>query len=110
MNEDQLKKYKTLLEKERAMVSGEINREEKPVDFGNDIDHGDEGSDQSEEVGNRMAVANDLKNRLSEIDIALGKIQAGNYGACEKCDKQIEEEILNIDPESRFCKEHKAQI
>jgi DnaK suppressor protein len=107
MNEEQLKEYKTKLEKERAMVSGEINREEKPVDFGSDIDHGDEGSDQSEEVGNRMAVANDLKNRLSEIDIALGKIQTGNYGICEKCDKQIEKEILDIDPESRFCKEHK---
>ena len=26
---------------------------------------------------------------------------------CEKCGEQIEEEILNIDPESRFCKKDK---
>jgi DnaK suppressor protein len=108
MNDDQLKEYKGKLEKERAMVNGEITREEKPVDFGSDIDHGDEGSDASEQMGNQMAVANDLKDRLSEIDIALGKIQNGTYGVCEKCGKPIEPEILSIDPESRFCKECKV--
>ena len=107
MNQDQLKEYKTKLEKERAMVTAEIARDEKPVDFGSDIDHGDEESDRSEEVGNQLAAAQGLKDRLSEIEISLGKIQSGTYGVCEKCGKQIEEEILSIDPESRFCKECK---
>jgi DnaK suppressor protein len=105
MNETQLKEHKTKLEKERMLIAAEISREEKPVDFGSDIDH----EDEPEDVGNRLAVANDLKNRLSEIDIALGKIHDGTYGVCEKCDKAIEPEILEIDPESRFCKEHKVQ-
>ncbi|HUC02244.1 MAG TPA: TraR/DksA C4-type zinc finger protein [Candidatus Paceibacterota bacterium] len=104
MNEHQLKEYKTKLEKERALILAEINKEEKPVDFGNDVDHGEEESDKSEEVGNQLAMANDLKGRLSEIDIALGKIQTGTYGVCEKCGKPIEQEVLDIDPESRFCK------
>jgi len=73
------------------------------------VDHGDESSDASEEMGNQMAVANDRKDRLNEIDIALEKIRTGRYGVCEKCDKAIEHEILAIDPESRFCKEHKIQ-
>ncbi len=107
MNEDQLKEYKVKLEKERTLVSAEIMRDEKPVDFGSDIDHGDEASDQSEEVGNRLAAARELKDRLNEIDIALGKIKTGTYGICEKCGKPIEREILMIDPESRFCKECK---
>ncbi len=110
MNDEQLKGYKAKLEKERAIISGEIEREEKPVDFGADIDHGDEGDDKSEEVGNRMAVANDLKNRLSEIDIAIAKIHAGTYGICEKCGEPIEPEILEIDPESRFCKKDKMAL
>lgn len=109
MNDDQLKEYKTKLEKERGLIAGEISREEKPVDFGSDVDHGDEGSDASEQMGNQMAIANDLKERLTEIDIALEKIRVGTYGTCEKCDKVIEHEILAIDPESRFCKEHKIQ-
>jgi DnaK suppressor protein len=104
MNDDQLKEYKKKLEKERVMVAAEIKRDEQPVDFGSDIDHDEEETDKSEEVGNQMAAANDLKNRLSEIDIALGKFQLGTYGICEKCHKPIEPEILAIDPESRFCK------
>lgn len=104
MNQDQLKKYKIKLEKERAMVAAEIERDEQPVDFGSDIDHDDEATDKSEEVGNQLAAAEDLKNRLNEIDIALGKIQNGTYGVCEKCGNAIEDEVLSIDPESRFCK------
>jgi DnaK suppressor protein len=104
MNDNQLKEYKVALEKERAMLTAEIARDEKPVDFGSDIDHGDEESDKSEQVGDQLAAALELKNRLNEIDIALGKIQSGGYGVCEKCGKSIEHEILAIDPESRFCK------
>jgi RNA polymerase-binding transcription factor DksA len=104
MNQDQLKEYKTKLEKERMMVTAEIARDEKTVDFGGDIDHGDEDSDKSEAVGDQLAAAQELKSRLNEIDIALGKIQNGIYGVCEKCGKSIEQEILAIDPESRFCK------
>ena len=86
------------------MVAAEIARDEKPVDFGSDIDHGDEDSDKSEEVGDQLAAVQGLKSRLNEIDIALGKSQNGTYGVCEKCGKPIEHEILAIDPESRFCK------
>ena len=104
MNENQLKEYKVALERERAMLVAEISRDEKPVDFGSDIDHGDEESDRSEQVGDQLAAAQGLKDRVNEIDIALGKIQSGEYGTCEKCGKLIEHEILAIDPESRFCK------
>ena len=96
------------LEKERAMLATEIAHDEKPVDFGADIDHGDEESDRSEQVGDQLAAARDLKDRLNEIDIALGKIESGGYGICEKCGKPIEHEILDIDPESRFCKACKS--
>ena len=97
------------MEKERALIAAEIAGDEKPVDFGSDIDHGDEDSDKSEQVGDQLAAAQDLKNRLNKIDIALGKIQTDTYGVCEKCGSPIEEDILSIDPESRFCKTCKLQ-
>jgi len=109
MNQDQLKEYKAKLEKERALIAAEITRDERPVDFGSDIDHGDEESDKSEEVGDQLAAAEELKSRLTDIDIALEKIRSNKYGFCEKCGKPIEHEILAIDPESRFCKECKMQ-
>jgi DnaK suppressor protein len=107
MTQEKIAGYKIKLEKERRLVLEEIKQKEKPVDFGDDIDHGDEDSDQTEEVGNLLAVANDLKARLDDIEVALEKIREGKYGVCEKCGEPIEEEILDIDPESRLCKRDK---
>lgn len=104
MTQEKISEYKNKLTKERALIASEIKQDEKPVDFGSDIDHGDEESDKSEEMGNQLAAAQDLKNRLDDIDNALEKIRLGKYGICEKCGKEIEPEILDIDPESRLCK------
>lgn len=101
--------YKKRLEKERALLMAEIKQSEKPqISETIERQDPDDGSDESEEVGNQLAIAHDLKNRLDEIDIALGKIYAGTYGNCEKCGKPIEKEILDIDPESRLCKHCKS--
>lgn len=104
METKQLDEYKRKLERERIMLVAEIKRNEKPVDFGSDIDHFDEETDEAEEIGNQQAVAQDLKNRLDAVEMALGKIHSGSYGICEQCKKGIEAAILDIDPESRFCK------
>jgi RNA polymerase-binding transcription factor DksA len=58
-------------------------------------------------VGNQLAIAQDLKLRLDDIEAALEKIREGKYGICEKGGEEIEEEVLDIDPESRLCKNHK---
>jgi DnaK suppressor protein len=107
MNKEKISEYQLKLEKERKILAEEIKRNEKPVDFGTDVDHFEEESDAAEEVGNQLAIAQDLKNRLDDIDSALAKIQSGKYGICEKCGGPIEEEVLDIDPESRFCKKCK---
>ncbi|HVO28945.1 MAG TPA: transcriptional regulator [Candidatus Paceibacterota bacterium] len=104
MTPQKISEYKTALEKERSLVLSEIKQSEKPVDFGDDVDHFEEESDEAEEMGNQLAIAQDLKKRLNEIEAALAKIQNGKYGICEKCGREIEHEVLGIDPESRFCK------
>jgi DnaK suppressor protein len=109
MTEEKIKTYKAALEKERAEIIAEIAKNEKPVDFGSDIDHFDEETDEAEETSNQLAVAQDLKLRVDDIDVALEKIQEGKYGICENCGKEIEAEILDIDPESRLCKNCKLK-
>jgi len=104
MEKNQLDEYRKKLENERRLLLLEIAQHEKPASFGTDTEDPDEGTDESEEVGNRLAMAQDLKNRLDEVDVALSKIQNGKYGICEKCGKGIESAVLAIDPESRFCK------
>ena len=95
------------LEKERGLLLIEIGKDEGPIDFGDDIDHADEKTDQTEELSNHLAAAQDLKNRLDEIDVALSKIHSGKYGVCEKCGAGIEKEALDVAPESRFCRQCK---
>jgi RNA polymerase-binding transcription factor len=108
MEQQLLAEYKKRLEKERRLLLAEIAQNEKPADLGSDTEDPDEETDKSEELGNQLAVAQDLKYRLDEIDVALSKIQAGTYGVCEKCKSKIEKEILDIDPESRLCQNCKS--
>lgn len=107
MDQEKLKEYKIKLEKERRLIADEIKQNEKPVDLGIDVIRFEEESDESEEVGNQLAIVEGLSGRLKDIEAALIKIQAGKYGICEKCGEAIETEILDIDPESRFCKKDK---
>ena len=109
MTKEKLQEYKTKLEKEQRLILAEIKQNETPTDFGSDIDHFEEESDEAEEMGNQLAVAQGLKGRLDDIEVALAKIQDGKYGICEKCGEEIEAEILDIDPESRLCKRDKLK-
>lgn len=104
-----MESYKNKLQHERLLVIREIKDLERPVNMGGDIDHGDEKTDEVEELSNRFGEENDLKKRLDEINAALGKIEQGNYGICESCNGKIGDEILDIDPESRLCKECKIK-
>lgn len=110
LNSEQLKEFKTELEKTKAGLLAQIKDLESPVDFGDDIDHLDEEADEAEELGNRLAVLKTLKERLQNIETALLKLVENRYGVCEKCGGAISWEILKIDPESKYCKECKAEI
>lgn len=107
MDKTKLDEYRQRLEKERLILLNDIEKIEKPVDFGPDPDT-EEESDEAEEISNQLAISHNLKNRLDEIDLALSKIQNGTYGVCENCGKNIDLSILEIDPESRLCKNCKS--
>jgi RNA polymerase-binding transcription factor DksA len=105
MKQEKLNDYKIKLEKERLLLLEEIKKDEKPADFGTDVDGFEEETDEAVDIGNHLAIAGDLKLRLSEIDVALSKIHSATYGKCEKCGKEIEESTLDINPETTLCKE-----
>jgi sigma-B regulation protein RsbU (phosphoserine phosphatase) len=50
--------------------------------------------------------ASRLEGLLDEIDLALGRLDAGTYGLCEACGDPIEPEGLMKDPLARFCIDH----
>jgi len=42
------------------------------------------------------------QNLIEEIDEALGRIEDGTYGQCERCGKPIDEERLKAMPTARY--------
>lgn len=99
--------YQSRLLEERTRLLKEIEKREKPVDFGGEVDSFDEETDEAEEFSNRLAIAQTMRERLSEIEAALGRIREGIYGMCEQCRREISEKMLRIVPESRLCRDCK---
>lgn len=99
--------YKQKLEEKKSYLEEEIKKLKVAVDFGDDGNPMDEEADESEEYANQAAVAQEFKNQKTDIEDALVKIEKGIYGICEKCSKEIEGEVLDVEPESRLCKDDK---
>lgn len=63
--------------------------------------------DEVEEYENLLPVEHSLELRLKDINIALEKITKNEYGKCEVCGAEIDEERLKAIPEARTCIIHK---
>jgi RNA polymerase-binding transcription factor DksA len=98
--------YFALLTAEQA----ELHAQLKELGFG---DRGDTGlnydsnfADSSQvtaERGEAERLATELREALQEVDAALERLRAGNYGLCQACGKPIGEARLEAMPAARFC-------
>lgn len=104
LTNEKIAELKRTLEEEQNSITTRIQNVGTGMDFGNDIDAGDEETDEAEELGNVEGIKFVLEEKLKSINNALKKIDEGSYGICETCKKEIEPELLNIAPESHLCK------
>jgi len=102
-----LTKFKNQLIHLKNFLGGRVKNLQKIPDFGDDVDSGDEESEETEGFGTRLSIAQNYKEKLADIDTALDKMKKHKYGICERCGKQISADVLEAAPESRFCKECK---
>ncbi len=77
--------------------------------------HGGDASDVSlfSEKGEMAARASDLerqaillrrtRNQLAEVERALGKLETGTYGLCDRCGNAIPAARLEILPQTNLC-------
>ncbi len=67
----------------------------------------DEGFADSGQVtaerGEVDALAGSLQENLLEVEDALAKIEAGTYGTCEDCGREISSARLEAVPAARYC-------
>ncbi|MEK7546855.1 MAG: hypothetical protein AAB536_01615 [Patescibacteria group bacterium] len=103
MTKEKRATYEKRLKEEKIKLTAEVGKYSEAEDFGSDIDHMEEESDESQSYANRMSIASSLKARVNEIDMALNKIIMGTYGVCGKCGGEISEKVLDMAPESELC-------
>lgn len=119
MDNNNLKKIKEKLEKDKAAIENELKKFAKkdnnlPGDWntrfpklnGSNLE---EAADEVEEYGNLLPQEYNLELRLQNINSALEKIKKGGYGICEKCRREIPIERLKISPEARDCNKCKPR-
>ena len=68
-----------------------------------DDEHDPEGSTIAYERAQLTAVLEATRRRRADLDDALGRLDAGVYGVCERCGHRIPAERLAVRPSARTC-------
>ena len=68
-----------------------------------DDEHDPEGSTIAYERAQLTAVLDATRRRLTDLDEALARLDAGTYGTCERCGHPIPADRLQARPSARTC-------
>lgn len=114
MDKERLEHFKNKLYEEMERTNGIIKRLQEDMGLGESIrdntselssydNHpADLGSETFEIEKNRALKANEVTH-LKMVQDALNKIENGNYGICEICGREIDEERLEAVPYATLC-------
>jgi DnaK suppressor protein len=69
------------------------------------LDFGDRGSRETAAMEGDLAQGT-LRMQRAQVVAALERIDAGEYGRCVVCGKEIDDERLEARPEADTCREH----
>ena len=100
---DQLESLRAALEEERDELIdqlAELGVGGEEIEF--DENFADSGQVAAEQ-GETKVLINQLQDSLNDVQRALGKLDAGTYGACERCGNEISEARLEAMPGTRWC-------
>ncbi|GIM90794.1 TraR/DksA family transcriptional regulator [Paractinoplanes toevensis] len=68
-----------------------------------DDEHDPEGATVGFERAQLTALLAAARERITEVDDALSRVDRGTYGICERCGKPIAQERLGARPFARHC-------
>ncbi len=100
---DQLESLRAAPEEERDELLAqlaELGVGGEEIEF--DENFADSGQVAAEQ-GETKVLINQLQDSLNDVQRALGKLDAGTYGACERCGNEISEARLEAMPGTRWC-------
>ncbi len=96
--------HRALLEEERTSLLNQLAE----IGFGaqGNLEYDPNFADTSQvtaERGEAEALASQLKEALEAVEKALGKLEKGTYGTCERCGQPISDARLEAKPASAYC-------
>lgn len=120
MRKRDLERYRKLLVRERGLLREQLET------IGWDIRYSDTGAGQSElshydnhpgdtgtetfEKEKDVAIRDSYREILGRIDEAMGKIERGTYGECDRCGREIAKGRLDAVPYAIYCLECQDMI
>lgn len=57
-----------------------------------------------------LSIVESVRAGLEDVDRALRRLDSGDYGLCEVCERPIGEDRLEAVPAARFCLEHQEEV
>jgi DnaK suppressor protein len=77
-----------------------------------DIEYGDGFADAAATTAERsevLGIVDNLIKLLADVDQALARVDAGTYGLCKNCGREIGADRMEFRPTSRYCVDCKAR-
>ena len=116
----EIDKFRERLEKERHELQVEIQRIEDRTagrdrlnsdTAGEDFDEpGGDAAQETLERSQSMAIGENLREMLDNVGNAIKKLEAGTYGICDSCAKEIPKARLEIMPSATMCTTCRARL
>ncbi len=100
-------RQKLLDEAERIRGALEHLREAMKEEVDVDAEEGDPDLIEREK---NVALSNQLERKLEGVQAALRAIEKGRYGICERCNKEIDPERLEVRPDATLCLQCQVEV
>ena len=105
MQQSELNYFKEILESRNSQIIKNIDGVNSELEQLNALELNDEGDHAS--VNNSSMVESVIvrqqEQELREINVALGRISAGDYGICAMCEDDIGFQRLKVKPHAMYC-------
>ena len=107
-----LKHFQSLLEKIRTEIVGDVEKAHHNIKSNEAEQMADISDDAARSYGRKLQ--GELEEhewvKLKQVEVALKKVEDGEYGICEQCEQEILETRLEIMPYTEFCMQCLSEI
>lgn len=115
MTKQKLAEFKKKLEAEKVEISNrmvELKKDDpfSDPDYSNDNAAVDNDVREQETHQRIEAEMNTLKDKLTNVENALKRLEKGTYGYCKRCNQEIPEKRLQLVPETSYCVQCESDI